>query len=113
MKKTSVQTGYSHSIANKHSALTLCVKNMDIIHGKDTLLPRVMSVEPHEDYTMTLTFTNGERKPYNAEHLLNLPVYKNLRIVFMTAKAEYGTVTWPGNMDISHETLYECGTQCK
>ncbi len=83
---------------------------MDIIHGKEALLPRVISVEPHEDYTMTLIFTNGERKVYNAEHLLNLPMYGNLRNVFMSAKAEYGTVTWPGNIDISPETLYECGT---
>ena len=82
----------------------------DIIHGKEKLLPRVISAEPHSDYTLTVTFTNGERKLYNAVRLLDLPMYRNLRSVFMAARAEYGTVTWPGDMDISPETLYLCGT---
>ena len=83
----------------------------DIISGNEPLLPRVISVVPHKDYSLTLTFSNGERKLFNAANLLNLTIYKNLHAVFMAAKAEHGTVTWPGNMDISPETLYLHGTQ--
>ena len=81
----------------------------DIIHGREQLLPRVISAEPHRDYTLTVTFTNGERRVYNASQLFSVPMYRNLRDVFMAARAEYGTVIWPGDIDISPETLYLCG----
>ena len=81
-----------------------------MLYGKEEMLPRVSSVEAQSDYNLIVTFKNGERKIYNATPLLNLPMYKNLSKVFMAAKVEYGTVIWPGDMDISPDTLYLGGT---
>ena len=83
---------------------------MDIIHGTEEMLPRVSSVEAAEDYCLIVTFMNGERKKYDAKLLLTLPMYKNLKKVFSLARVEYGTVVWPGDMDISPDTLYLKGT---
>ena len=77
-----------------------------MLHGKEETLPRVSSVEVRPGYDLILTFKNGERRIYNAEHLLNFPMYKNLGKVFSLARVEYGTVVWPGDMDISPDTLY-------
>ncbi|MBR4196856.1 MAG: DUF2442 domain-containing protein [Synergistaceae bacterium] len=77
-----------------------------MIHGEEEMLPRVSSVEARPDYSLVVTFRNGERRLYNAESLLKLPMYRNLAKVFMLARAEYGAVIWPGDMDISPDTLY-------
>ena len=77
-----------------------------MIHGKEEMLPRVSSVEARPDYSLVLTFRNGERRLYDAKSLLKLPMYKNLAKVFMLARTEYGTVIWPGDLDISPDTLY-------
>ncbi len=100
-------------MAKKLSELTHCAEreiNMDVIHGTEEMLPRVSYVETAEDYNLVVTFRNGERKMYNAKPLLNLPMYKNLAKVFSSARVEYGTVVWPGDIDISPDTLYLKGT---
>ena len=79
---------------------------MDIIHGEEDMLPRVSSVKAEPDYTLIITFKNGERKKYDAKPLLNVPMYRNLAKVFLSARVECGTVVWPGDMDISPDTLY-------
>ena len=83
---------------------------MDIIHGTEKMLPRVLCVETTEDYNIIVTFRNGERRIYYTKPLLNVPMYKNLAKVFHSARGEYGTVTWPGDIDISPDTLYMKGT---
>ena len=83
---------------------------MDIIHGTEEMLPRVLAVDTAEDYNIIVTFRNGERRIYDTKPLLNLPMYKYLAKVFRSARVEYGTVTWPGDIDISPDTLYMKGT---
>ena len=83
---------------------------MEIIHGEEEMLPRVSGVETDSDYNLVVTFRNGERKIYDAKPLLQLPMYKNLAKVFRSARVEYGTVVWPGDIDISPDTLYMKGT---
>lgn len=77
-----------------------------MLHGHEKMLPRVFSVETRPDYNLLITFKNGERKIYNVRHLLKLPIYKNLAKVFEFARVEYGTVVWPGDIDISPDSLY-------
>jgi len=83
---------------------------VEIIHGEEEMLPRVSGVETDSDYNLVVTFRNGERKIYDAKPLLQLPMYKNLAKVFRSARVEYGTVVWPGDIDISPDTLYLKGT---
>jgi len=77
-----------------------------MIHGKEELLPRVKSVVALSDYILLLTFQNGEKKEYDVKPLLQYPMYKNLEKVFPAATVQFGTVVWPGNLDISPDTLY-------
>ena len=79
---------------------------MEFIHGKERLLPRVLSVEIRPDYHLLLTFRNGEKRLFDVSELMNLPAYRTVKNVFSSAHVEYGTVVWPGDIDISPETLY-------
>ena len=83
---------------------------MTMVYGKEELLPRVVSVETCPDYKILLTFQNGEKKTYDVRPLFELPAYRKIRNVFDAAKVEYGTVVWPGDIDISPDTLYLKGT---
>ena len=69
----------------------------------------VAAVEPRKDYTMLLTFENGERRLYNARPLLDKPLCAALKNVgfFLKAKVAYGTVAWNDDLDIAPEHLYE------
>ena len=77
-----------------------------MLHGNEKLLPRVEKVETLPDYMLLLTFKNGERKQYDAKPLLQMPMYKNLEKVFSAVEVQFGTVVWPGDLDISPDTLY-------
>ena len=79
---------------------------MEYIHGTEELLPRVSAVETCPDFRLLLTFRNGERRVFDAASLLNLPAYRRVRDIFSSAQVEFGTVVWPGDIDISPDTLY-------
>jgi len=70
--------------------------------------PRVETVAPQPDYSLILTFRNGEQKRYDCQPLLNFGVFQELRQLsyFFQAKAEHGTVVWPHEQDICPDTLY-------
>lgn len=72
----------------------------------------VKGVQPHRDYTLSITFASGEQKLYNARPLLEKPIYSPLKNLafFLEAKAECGTVVWNDDIDIAPEHLYECST---
>ena len=65
----------------------------------------VKEVEPRTDYTLLLTFANGERKVFDARPLLNKPVYAPLRDVnvFLRAQADGCSVSWNEDVDIAPE----------
>ena len=70
----------------------------------------VRKVQPRADYTLLLTFANGEERVYNARPLLEEKLYSQLRSLpfFLNARAECGTVVWSDDVDIAPEHLYEC-----
>jgi len=71
--------------------------------------PRVKKVEPRDDYTLEITFTNGEVGVYDCRHLLEFGVFRELQDIryFKRARAVCGTVAWPHEQDICPDTLYE------
>ena len=73
-----------------------------------TTLPEVAAVSPLSGHILLLTFTNGEQKQYNMTPYLHYPVFQRLQNpeFFKLAKVDYGTVVWPGEIDIAPETLY-------
>jgi len=79
---------------------------MDIIYGKEKMLPRVAEAEALESYNLLLTFNNGERRVFDAGELMKMPEYSKICDVFKDFKVAYGTVVWPGEIDVSPDKLY-------
>jgi len=74
----------------------------------DPDMVRVTAVSTADDFELLLTFTTGERKRFAMRPYLHYPVFRRLENpgFFSLARVEYGTVTWPGDIDIGPETLY-------
>ena len=68
----------------------------------------VTSVETTADYGLLLTFENGERRRFDMAPLLQRKPFVELQPQqrFAQARVEYGTVVWPGDIDVAPETLY-------
>ena len=55
------------------------------------------------------TFSNGEKRIFDAKELLRFPAYKKLEDfeIFKKARLEHGIITWDnGKIDIAPETVY-------
>ena len=70
---------------------------------------QVAAVEALSNYRLALTFNTGERRCFDMRLYLRYPVFRRLEqpAFFGLARVDYGTVTWPGEIDIAPETLYE------
>ena len=68
----------------------------------------VSDVKAVSDYTLSLTFNTGEHRLFDMQPYLKYPVFQRLEntAFFSLARVMYGTVTWPGDIDIAPETLY-------
>ena len=79
---------------------------MEYVHGAEPLLPRVSAVEVLPSYRLLLEFRNGEKRVFDMSSFLSMPAYKSLERNFSAAHVAFGTIVWPGDIDISPETLY-------
>ena len=68
----------------------------------------IISVTPSQDFQLLLVFTNGEKRRFDMRPLLAMKPWNRIAIstVFSRARVEYGTVVWPGEIDVAPETLY-------
>jgi hypothetical protein len=75
----------------------------------DTLLD-VIKVKVVSGYVLELEFENGERRIFDMTPYMEKKPFKRLKLnsAFYAAHVDYGTVVWPGNIDIAPETLYDC-----
>ena len=69
----------------------------------------VIKVTTHTNYTMELVFENGERRIFDMKPFLDKKPFTKLcnSPLFFKASVQYGTVVWPGNLDIAPETLWK------
>ena len=69
----------------------------------------VTSVEVRENYHLELQFNTGETRLFAARPYLDRGVFQRLKdpALFQQAYVAFGTVCWPGNLDIAPETLYD------
>lgn len=69
----------------------------------------VVKVEARPDYTLFLEFENGEKRVFDMSPYLDKKPFVQLKgsPLFAKASVDYGTVVWPGNIDIAPETLYD------
>jgi len=79
------------------------------------MLPEVIAVQVLSNHCLFLTFENGEHKQFDMLPYLHYPVFQRLRNpgFFGLARVDYGTVTWPCEIDIAPETLYLDGVIVK
>lgn len=73
------------------------------------MLLDVVSVEPKKDNTLLLLFENQEKRVFDMTAYLDKKPFRRLKDspLFMQATVAYGTVVWPGNIDIAPETLWD------
>lgn len=69
---------------------------------------RVTQVAPQSDFSLLLDFTNGEIRFFDIRPYLEMGVFQQLKNpdLFKQAKVAFGTVCWPGELNISPDTLY-------
>ena len=70
--------------------------------------PQVKQVRPLEDFQLKLTFENGEQRVFDARPYLEKGVFVRLqdRDAFRASRVVAGSVEWPGELDLSYDTLY-------
>jgi Protein of unknown function (DUF2442) len=70
--------------------------------------PRVTAVTPLEDHLLLLEFSSGEQRRMDVRPYLAYPVFDRLREpgFFALVRADHGTVSWPGGIDIDPDSVY-------
>jgi hypothetical protein len=70
--------------------------------------PRVKTVRPLDEFCLELVFDNGELRVFDLKPYLYLGVFVRLQnpLMFRAARVVAGSVEWPGNVDLSYDTLY-------
>jgi len=73
----------------------------------ETLLD-VISVKTPDNHTLELVFENGEKRIFDMNPFFEKKPFIKLSNspLFFKAAVEYGTVVWPGNIDIAPDTLW-------
>ncbi len=69
----------------------------------------VVDVKARPGYLLEIEFENGERRLFDMSTLIDKQPFGRLKAAnaFFRAYVDYGTVVWPGNVDIAPETLYD------
>jgi hypothetical protein len=70
--------------------------------------PRVSAVQPNADYTLRLTFENGEVRLFDVRPYLDRGFFQELRnrSMFYSVRPDLGSVRWLGGQDFCPDTLY-------
>ncbi len=73
------------------------------------MLLDVTNVTVQPGFVLSLVFENGEHRRFDMANYMDQKPWIRLKVghAFQCAFIENGTVTWPGNIDIDPETLYE------
>jgi len=84
--------------------------------GKENIMHQLLDVTcvtATNDHQLMLEFENGECRIFNMRPYLAKAPFGPLKNIaqFKLARVENGTVTWPGDLDIAPETLYDKSAQ--
>ncbi len=70
--------------------------------------PNVSSVIIHKNYTLIITFDNGEVKIFDMKPYLKYEVFEELKNIekFKKIHIDFGTVCWENGEGLSNDTFY-------
>lgn len=70
--------------------------------------PYVKHVRPLEDYQLEVVFENGECRIFNVKPYLQRGIFVRLQnyATFQSVRVVAGSIEWPGELDLSYDTLY-------
>ena len=70
--------------------------------------PQVTRLTPHGNHRLLLEFSNGEMRLFDLTPWLGKGVFRALRDSpeFAQAQVVDGSIEWPGEIDLSFDTLY-------
>lgn len=70
--------------------------------------PRVVNVEPVQNFMLLITFSNGEVKYFDVKPYLGIGIFKELKdmSVFNSVKPFLGSIQWANGVDLCPDTLY-------
>lgn len=73
------------------------------------MLIDVIPVRTHPEFQLDLEFKNGERRRFDMRPLLSIKPWNRISslALFERARVDYGTVVWPGEIDVAPETLVD------
>ncbi len=73
------------------------------------MLIDVIAVHACPEFQLHLEFKNGERRRFDMRPLLAMKPWNRIAspAVFERVRVDYGTVVWPGEIDVAPETLYD------
>ena len=71
--------------------------------------PRIKAVKPTSNYTITMTFTNGEVRIFDVKPYLEKGIFQELKDLryFNSVKPFLGSVQWKNGQDFCPDMLYE------
>lgn len=72
------------------------------------MYPSVKEVIPHKNYTLVLTFDNGEKRQFDVKPYLDIGIFKELLDInlFYTVKTSFDSIEWANEADFDPEILY-------
>jgi len=70
--------------------------------------PYVKDLTALKNYRLLLSFENGEQRIFDVAPYLERGVFQRIKHpgLFSLAKVVAGSVEWPGEIDLSYDTLY-------
>lgn len=70
--------------------------------------PRIVNVSPNPDYTIDITFDNGEERRFDVKPYLGKGIFRKLKDLkeFNSVKPFLGSIQWQGGQDFCPDTLY-------
>ncbi len=73
------------------------------------MLIDVVSVRVCPGFQLDLEFANGERRRFDMRPLLAMKPWNRIAApaLFERVRVDYGTLVWPGEIDVAPETLYD------
>lgn len=69
----------------------------------------VKDVVPNDDYSLILTFENGEKRIFDMVPYLDCGIFSDLKDMnlFKTVRTSFDTIEWANEADLDPEILYK------